>query len=59
MLAEYLAEFKRNVVAVARRSDLTVPEVAVDLWLAEETVRRWMRQADIDEGIRDGMTNAE
>ena len=52
-------EFKRDVVAVARRGDLSVPEVAVDFGIAEETVRRWMRQADIDDGIKDGLTTAE
>ena len=35
------------------------PEVAVDFGIAEETVRRWMRQADIDDGIKDGLTTAE
>lgn len=54
-----LDEFTRNVVAVARRGDLAVLEVAMDLGVAEETVRRWMRQADIDGGIKDGMTSSE
>jgi len=53
------AEFKRDVVTVARRGDLSVAEVAVDFGIAEETVRRWMRQADIDDGIKDGLTSAE
>ena len=52
-------EFKRDVVAVARRGDLTVNEVAADFDIAPESVRRWMRQADIDAGIKDGLTTAE
>ena len=52
-------EFKRDMVAVARRGDLTIPEVAIDFGVAEETVRRWMRQADMDQGIKDGMTSSE
>ena len=36
-----------------------MPEVATDFGIAEETVRRWMRQADIDDGVRDGKTSAE
>ena len=44
------------MVAFAR---LTVLEVATDFGGAEEAVRRWMRQADIDEGIKVGMTTAE
>lgn len=52
-------EFKRDVVAVARRGDLKVPEVAADFGIAQETVRRWMRQADVDDGVKDGLTSAE
>jgi len=59
MPKRYPDEFKRDVVAVARRGDLTISEVATDFGVAEESVRRWMRQANIDEGIRDGMTSAE
>ena len=59
MPKKFPAEFKRDVVAVARRGDLTVPEVADDFGVSEESVRRWMRQADIDDGIKDGQTSAE
>jgi transposase len=52
-------EFKRDVVTVARRGDLTVAEVAADFDISEESVRRWMRQADIDDGVRNGQTTAE
>jgi transposase len=52
-------EFKRDVVTVARRGDLSVNEVAADFGIAPESVRRWMRQADIDDGIKDGLTTAE
>jgi transposase len=52
-------EFKRNVVTVARRGDLTIAEVAADFDISVESVRRWMRQADIDDGIKDGLTTAE
>jgi transposase len=59
MPKKFPVEFKRDVVTVARRGDLSVAEVAVDFGIAEETVRRWMRQADIDDGIKDGLTSAE
>ena len=52
-------EFKRDVVAVARRGDLTIVEVAADFDISPESVRRWMRQADIDDGIKDGLTSSE
>ncbi len=59
MPKKFPAELKRDVVTVARRGDLSVTEVAVDFGIVEETVRRWMRQADIDDGIKDGLTSAE
>jgi transposase len=52
-------EFKRDVVRVARRGDLTVAEVAADFDISIESVRRWMHQADIDDGVKDGLTSAE
>ena len=54
MPKKYPPEFKRDVVMVARRGDLIVPEVAADFGVSEESVRRWRRQADIDDGITDG-----
>ena len=52
-------EFKRDVVTVARRGDLSVPEVAVDFDVSEESVRRWVKQADIDDGLVNGQTSSE
>ena len=59
MPKKFPAEFKRDVVTVSRRGDHSVAEVAVDFGVSEESVRRWMRQADIDDGIKDGLTSAE
>ena len=59
MPKKYPPEFKRDVVTVARRGDLSVVEVAIDFGVAEESVRRWMRQADVDDGIKDGQTSSE
>ncbi len=59
MPKKFPPEFKRDVVTVARRGDLTIAEVAADFDVSVESVRRWMRQADIDDGIRDGLTTAE
>ena len=59
MPKKFPAEFKRDVVTVARRGDLTRGEVATDFGISEQTVIRWMQQADIDDGIKDGLTTAE
>ncbi len=59
MPKKFPPEFKRDVVTVARRGDLTINDVAADFDVSVESVRRWMRQADIDDGIREGLTSAE
>ncbi len=59
MPKKFPPEFKRDVVTVACRGDLSVPEVAVDFGVSEESVRRWVRQADIDDGVKDGQTTTE
>ena len=38
---------------------MSIPEVAVDFGVSEESVRRWVRQADIDDGVKDGQTTTE
>jgi transposase len=59
MPRKFPPEFKRDVVRVARRGDLTKAEVAADFGISIESVKRWCRQADIDDGIRDGQTTSE
>lgn len=59
MPKKFPPEFKRDVVRVARRGDLTRAEVAADFDISIESVNRWMRQADIDDGVKDGLTTAE
>jgi transposase len=39
-------------------SDLTRADVAADFDISVESVNRWMRQADVDDGIRDGLTTS-
>ena len=52
-------EVPRRVQAdVARRGDLTLVEVAHGFDMSVESVRRWMRQTDIDDGIKYGLTSS-
>ena len=59
MPKKFPPEFKRDVVTVARRGELTRGEVAADFDISEQYVNRWLRQADIDDGVNDGLTTAE
>jgi transposase-like protein len=52
-------EFKPDVVTVARRGERNINDVVSDFDIPPESVRRMMRQADIDDGVRDGLTTAE
>ncbi len=59
MPKKFPPEFKRDVVRVARRGDLSQAGVAADFDISVESVRRWVRQADIDDGVVDGQTSSE
>ena len=59
MPKKFPPEFKRDFVRVASRGDLSQAEVAADFDVSVESVRRWVRQAEIDEGIKDGQASAE
>jgi transposase len=55
----FTPEFKAQAVELVRTSGKSVAEVCRDLDLTETAVRRWIAQADIDAGRRDGLTTAE
>ncbi|MGR7024891.1 IS3 family transposase [Geodermatophilus sp. URMC 62] len=59
MCRKFPPESKRDVVRVARRGDLSQAEVAADVDISVEPVRRWVRQAHIDDGVVDGQTSSE
>ena len=59
MPKKFPPEFKRDVVAVAGRGKIPVSEVDADFDVSESTLWRWMQQADVDDGIKGGLTAAE
>lgn len=46
----YTPEFRSEAVSLFRRSDKPVGKLATDIGISEPTLRRWAKQADIDEG---------
>ena len=55
----YSEEFKRQLVAMVR-SGRSPEDLARDFEPAAQTIRGWVMQADIDEGVRnDGITSDE
>jgi transposase len=52
-------EFRRRAVELARLREKPIAQIAKDLGVAESGLRRWMAQAEIDEGTREGLTKDE
>ena len=59
MPAAFPPEFRRRAVELARERAKPIVQISADLGISESYLRRWMAQADIDEGNREGLTTAE
>lgn len=55
----YPPEFRREAVQLAQSSGRPVSELAEELGISHETLRIWVRQADVDGGKREGLTSKE
>ena len=55
----YPMEFRRDVVAVARRGEAPLKQVAADFGIPESCLRNWLRDADGEDGNRPGVTRSE
>jgi transposase len=52
-------EFKAQTVELVRESGRSIGDIARDLDLTESALRAWVRQAEIDDGRREGLTTDE
>lgn len=59
MAKPYPAEFRNDVVAVARKAGAPLGQIAKDFGISEATLHNWLRRADIDDGVKPGVTTAE
>jgi transposase len=56
----YPPEFRAEAVRLVRSSNKLIREVASDLGIAEQSLRNWVHQADLDDGYRsDGLTSTD
>ncbi|MFT7601216.1 MAG: transposase [Acidimicrobiales bacterium] len=55
----YPREFRDDVVRVARQGDTPLAQLAEDFGVSEALIYNWMKQADIDDGVRPGLTQQE
>ena len=57
----YPQEFREDVVRVARsRPDgVTLEQIAADFGVHPMTLSKWMRKADVEDGVKPGVTASE
>jgi len=55
----YPKEFRDDVVAVARKVQAPLSQIAKDFGISEGCLHNWLKNTDIDDGRRDGPTGAE
>lgn len=55
----YPPEFKAEAVRLAQGGEKSIAIIAHDLGVADQTLRSWVQQAEINAGLRDGLTTTE
>ena len=55
----YPPEFRREAVELYRGAGRPLSEIAAGLGISTETLRVWVRQAEIDAGEREGLSSGE
>ena len=58
--SRYTQEFKAEAVQLAHSSpERSIRQLAYELGIADQTLRNWIRQAQIDQGEREGLSTEE
>lgn len=52
-------EFRDDVVAVARKGEASISQAAKDFGISESCLRNWLHAADVEDGVRPGVTPSE
>lgn len=55
--APYPEEFRREAVALVCSDDRTIAAIARSLQISDQTLRNWVARAEVDEGVREGLTS--
>lgn len=55
----YPKEFRDDVVAIARKREVPLTQLAADFGISEATISNWLRKADIEDDKKPELTEAE
>lgn len=55
----YPKEFRDDVVAVARKGEAPLNQIAKDFGISEGALSNWLKKAEVEDGHRPGITAAE
>jgi len=55
----YPEQFRREAVELAKKSGRPIKEIAADLGVTEQSLRNWVKQADVDAGRAQGLSSEE
>ena len=55
----YPEEFRRDVVAVARKHEEPLAQIAKDFGISEGTLANWLKRAEVEDGVRPGLKQAD
>ena len=55
----YPEQFRREAVELVRKSGRPIKEIASDLGVTDQSLRNWVKQADVDHGRTHGVSSEE
>ena len=56
----YPEPFRREAVALVRSSEKSIPQLAAELGVSPQSLRKWIKQSELDRGERrDGLSSDE
>ena len=59
MSKPYPKEFRDDVVAVARKGQAPLTQIAKDFGISDGCLHNWLKKADIEDGTRSGQSDAD